>query len=71
MTTTWPLLLTYPQHVSASTRRTLDALESLLPVPSGTDDSVRVSRWLDAASDAGLLSSVERGSLRSDIAPNL
>ena len=70
-TATWPLLLTYPQHLRSATRYTLDALECLLPVPGGTNDGVRVSRWLDGAVDAGLLSSAERGALRTDIAPNL
>ncbi len=69
---TWQDLLTYPQHVSAATRSTLSTLESLYPPPSAPDDrGLRVSRWLDAAVDLGLLTRVERVRMRSDIAPNL
>jgi len=70
--TTWTALLTYPQHVSATARATLDTLEALYPPPSAPDDrGLRVSRWLDGAVDLGLLTRVERATLRFDISPNL
>jgi hypothetical protein len=68
----WQALLTYPQHVRASTRSILDTLEALYPPPAAPDDrGLRISKWLDGAVNLGLLTRIDRDMIRFDIAPNL
>lgn len=71
---TWQILLSNPAYRNSMktwVRNILDTLEEILPLPDISDRYVAMSRWLNAALLAGVITANEESALRTEIAQEM